>query len=58
MICRGVLSAVEDRPQLPHQWERWLAAADLSVIKTERVAAVPGTPEYVAETVASCQEAR
>ena len=46
VICRGVLSAVEDRPQLPHQWERWLASADLSVIKTERIAAIPGTAEH------------
>ena len=46
VICHGVLSAVEDRPQLPHQWERWLASADLSVIKTERIAAIPGTAEY------------
>jgi len=24
-ICKGTLDAVEDQPQLPHQWERWLA---------------------------------
>jgi RNA-directed DNA polymerase len=46
VICRGILSAVEDRPQLPHHWEQWLASADLSVIKTERIAATPDTAEY------------
>ena len=46
VICRGVLSAVEDRPQLPQQWERWLASGGLSVITTERIAAIPGTAEY------------
>jgi RNA-directed DNA polymerase len=25
-ICKGVLYADTDRPELPHQWERWLAA--------------------------------
>jgi RNA-directed DNA polymerase len=26
LICRGSLFAVEDRPQNPREWERWLTA--------------------------------
>ncbi len=26
-ICKATLTAVEDRPQTPHQWEMWLATA-------------------------------
>jgi RNA-directed DNA polymerase len=35
-ICKGTLHAVEDQPQLPYQWERWLATnrATITTIPT------------------------
>jgi RNA-directed DNA polymerase len=40
-ICRGTLNAVEDRPQLPHQWERWLATNRVAITTT--TTQTPGT---------------
>ncbi|MEA2371512.1 MAG: RNA-directed polymerase [Solirubrobacteraceae bacterium] len=31
-ICKGTLHAVADRPQLPHEWERWLVANHAAII--------------------------
>jgi RNA-directed DNA polymerase len=33
-ICNGTLNAVEDRPELPHDWEHWLATTRTAIIKT------------------------
>ena len=33
-ICKGTLDAVEDRPQLPQQWEHWLATNRTAIVKT------------------------
>ena len=33
-ICRGTLRLVEDRPELPQQWERWLATNSATIITT------------------------
>jgi RNA-directed DNA polymerase len=33
-ICKGTLDAVEDRPQLPKQWEHWLATNRTAIVKT------------------------
>jgi RNA-directed DNA polymerase len=41
-ICKGTLDAVEDRPQLPQQWEHWLATNRTAIVKT---AARTGTPD-------------
>jgi hypothetical protein len=43
-ICRGLLFTVEDRPQNPREWEKWLATRT-AVITT---AARPGDPEEAA----------
>jgi RNA-directed DNA polymerase len=43
-ICKGLLFAVEDRPQNPHEWEKWLATRT-AVITT---AVCPGSPEEAA----------
>lgn len=32
-ICKGTLLAVEDRPQLPQQWDKWLTTARTTIIK-------------------------
>jgi len=32
-ICKGVLYAADDRPQLPHQWEQWLATTRTAIVK-------------------------
>ena len=40
-ICLGLLFAVENRPQNPREWEKWLATRT-AVITT---AAQPGDPE-------------
>ena len=42
-ICRGLLFAVEDRPQNPREWEKWLATRT-AVITTAR----PGRTEEAA----------
>lgn len=41
-ICNGTLNAVEDRPQLPEDWEQWLATTRTAIIKT---APRTGTPD-------------
>jgi RNA-directed DNA polymerase len=33
-ICKATLDAVEDRPQLPQQWEHWLANNRTAIVKT------------------------
>ena len=46
-ICKGTLYADTDRPQLPHDWERWLAAnhAAITTITTPDAAST-GEPQH------------
>lgn len=41
-ICTGTLNAVEDQPQLPQQWEHWLATTRTAII---RIAPQVGTSD-------------
>jgi RNA-directed DNA polymerase len=34
LICKGTMNAVEDRPQLPQDWEHWLATTRTAIVKT------------------------
>ena len=40
-ICRGLLFAVENRPQTPREWEKWLATRTAIITTATR----PGDPE-------------
>ena len=42
-ICRDTLASDDDRPQTPHEWERWLATARKTIIKV--VFTGDGTPD-------------
>ena len=53
VICRGVLSAVEDRPQPPKQWETWLATTR----KTIDIVWDPSTPDKADHPVSSTSTA-
>ena len=43
-ICKGLLFAVEDRPQNPREWEQWLAIRTAVITTAVR----PGTPDEAA----------
>jgi hypothetical protein len=49
-ICGGLLFAVEDRPQNPRQWERWLTTTGATVIGSAQRA--PGTTGKAAPRLA------
>jgi RNA-directed DNA polymerase len=34
LVCKGTLDAVEGRPQLPQQWEHWLATNRTAIVQT------------------------
>ncbi len=39
------LNAVEDRPQLPHDWEHWLTTTRTAIVKTAPRAGTSGEAE-------------
>jgi RNA-directed DNA polymerase len=45
-ICRGALHAVEDQPQLPYQWERWLTANNVAITTIATSAAGTNEAEH------------
>ena len=54
-ICKGLLFAVEHRPQSPHEWAQWLATRTAVITTAEH----PGSPEESAPrlTHAECRRA-